>query len=284
MPNWCRNELTITGSHNAIQDFADRMSVHDGSKQIRFADLLPILPNEGWYMWCVNNWGTKWDLDEEQDTEVENTQITSNFQSAWSPPSHWLAHAAATFPLLKFALVYDESGCDFGGELEYEGGVMTSDVHGRSRDNMERELNSVSTLLRDDPYIFAEDLTAAGRLEGDIYSHHYTEEYYAAENDPDGSDDSVTIRIVLNGVDIGGEYELDLGETHEGTLGALSILLHEPRKRHETPALLMEYASEQPDEQSSLHKMMLMKAGGDPLRLQKFAHDAEDRLALYIFN
>lgn len=45
-----------------------------------------------WYDWCVNNWGTKWDIGSDNNelhglnpTIVDN-EATMSFDSAWSPP------------------------------------------------------------------------------------------------------------------------------------------------------------------------------------------------------
>jgi len=59
---------------------------------------LPVPKNEdgavfaGWYMWCVENWGTKWDIGSDNNevhglnpTIVDN-EASMTFDSAWSPP------------------------------------------------------------------------------------------------------------------------------------------------------------------------------------------------------
>jgi hypothetical protein len=45
-----------------------------------------------WYNWCINNWGTKWDIGSD-DGEVRglnptivDNEATMSFDSAWSPP------------------------------------------------------------------------------------------------------------------------------------------------------------------------------------------------------
>jgi len=45
-----------------------------------------------WYTWCINNWGTKWDIGSDNNevrglnpTIVDN-EATMSFDSAWSPP------------------------------------------------------------------------------------------------------------------------------------------------------------------------------------------------------
>jgi hypothetical protein len=41
-----------------------------------------------WYDFCVNRWGTKWDVDcqGQVDLHPEATVVTASFDSAWSPP------------------------------------------------------------------------------------------------------------------------------------------------------------------------------------------------------
>lgn len=47
------------------------------------------LPNGEWdYMFCVENWGTKWDAGSSsgEATKLDNNTVDLNFDSAWSPP------------------------------------------------------------------------------------------------------------------------------------------------------------------------------------------------------
>lgn len=40
-----------------------------------------------WYDYCVNEWGTKWDVGGDGMTcEIEDGRISTSFDSAWSPP------------------------------------------------------------------------------------------------------------------------------------------------------------------------------------------------------
>jgi hypothetical protein len=51
---------------------------------------------EGWYNFCVNNWGTKWDIGADMGTDREeyhglkatrvDNQVNCSFDSAWAPP------------------------------------------------------------------------------------------------------------------------------------------------------------------------------------------------------
>jgi hypothetical protein len=41
-----------------------------------------------WYDYCVNEWGTKWDVGGDGMTcEIENGRISTSFDSAWAPPT-----------------------------------------------------------------------------------------------------------------------------------------------------------------------------------------------------
>jgi hypothetical protein len=156
MPNWCNNyiELThsdpamITRAVNAIKrgellaEFVPvplclketvAGSFSDPEKQAALeASQQENLNNHNykdWYDFCVNEWGTKWDITE---TEPEHTEIslTASFETAWSPP----IAAMDKFLTLGFdvKLYYCEPGMQFAGIYEngnddfYEYGKMTS--------------------------------------------------------------------------------------------------------------------------------------------------------------
>jgi hypothetical protein len=70
-----------------------------------------------WYNWRINNWGTKWDVDIDNDIKEEN-EFQCYFDSAWSPPTNWLEKVASDFPKLHFILNYEESGCGFKGQFD----------------------------------------------------------------------------------------------------------------------------------------------------------------------
>ena len=70
-----------------------------------------------WYDYCVNEWGTKWDVGAEgYEVEIENGGLTMSFDSAWSPP----LEAYAKLEALGFEVraYYYESGMCFAGVYE----------------------------------------------------------------------------------------------------------------------------------------------------------------------
>jgi hypothetical protein len=85
------------------------------------ADLIAKYGVDNWYDWHCNNWGTKWDVDVQDngyDSSEDEEYINLSFDSAWSPPTEWLKKVAKDYPSLEFLLEYEEGGCAFKGTLE----------------------------------------------------------------------------------------------------------------------------------------------------------------------
>lgn len=70
-----------------------------------------------WYNWCIENWGTKWDV-EAMLVDEGSTYLSYTFSSAWSPPISFVEKASKLFPLLDFMLEFKEPGMGFAGEFE----------------------------------------------------------------------------------------------------------------------------------------------------------------------
>lgn len=116
MPNWCDNSVTFT--HEDPTQIQRLVAAYNEGKL--FNEFMP-LPEElrettsplqgedsesadrliekygfaNWYDWQVSNWGTKWDADNNGNTETVDaaaTEFTVSFQTAWSPPGAWYQH------------------------------------------------------------------------------------------------------------------------------------------------------------------------------------------------
>ena len=149
MPNWCDNQITITGP-NSVIDKIEKI-VNDESNNIEngLLQFFHPMPKElmetekssddkkmnkqpfvdgvnNWYDWRVNNWGTKWELCEfygvdrqylTEQSEGEST-ISFSFSSAWAPPigayEKFLENNSNCF----LRAYYYEGGCDFMGLWE----------------------------------------------------------------------------------------------------------------------------------------------------------------------
>ena len=134
MPNYCSNSLTIEGKHSHRQEFVDknRGFIHtDRKKEKEYKELsfhaqVPIpkkhttKKGDGWYHWCINKWGTKWDASEPCVDHNEHS-TSYGFETAWSPPSAWVQKVSRKFPHLKFKVTWAEEGGS-GGRFMFQGG------------------------------------------------------------------------------------------------------------------------------------------------------------------
>ena len=128
MPNWCNNNVEITGPADKIQALWDAAQVEDS----RLLNAMVPMPVElrdttkgsngdavNWYDWAVTNWGTKWDVDME-GLEIEaagdgTATISGYFDSAWAPPIAAYDQFLEANPDFTVTASYYECGCDFAG-------------------------------------------------------------------------------------------------------------------------------------------------------------------------
>ena len=144
MPNWCSNHITVRGTNQAeIQRLADAF------KRGEFCDAVIPIPEElrnpdtgsyggdnadekdrlrealtakygfsGWYDFCVNRWGTKWDFGDEHSIEVDEDGLgfSAPFESAWAPPVG--VAEALVEQGFEVTLYYYEPGMGFVGKWE----------------------------------------------------------------------------------------------------------------------------------------------------------------------
>lgn len=119
MPNWCACTLTLTGSNDALQQFKSSMEkINEHGKYVPFS-LNQTLPRPASHPdlieWSVENWGTKWDVDNpEVITTPSSIQIF--FNTAWSPPIEWLQNVISKFPGLNATLAFCEIGAGYYGQ------------------------------------------------------------------------------------------------------------------------------------------------------------------------
>ncbi len=94
MPNWCLNKLTVEHDDpSMVERFVN--AYNKGETCNEFIPQ-PEDIGDGWYDWCINNWGTKWDIGADIGTEKEEryglkatvvgNQASCSFDSAWAPP------------------------------------------------------------------------------------------------------------------------------------------------------------------------------------------------------
>ena len=148
MPNWCNNNISITGPNSVIDKIEKIVKEDDSHKENGLLNFFHPMPKElegttspsssakkpqpmvegfdNWYDWRVENWGTKWELCEfygvdrqyhSEQNEGEST-ITFGFDSAWSPPINAYEQFLRDNEDCSLKAWYYEGGCDFMGEWD----------------------------------------------------------------------------------------------------------------------------------------------------------------------
>lgn len=103
MPNWCNNTVEITHEDPAMIERV-RKAFNEGAllqefipipQELRDAtadftvneSLVEKYGYSNWYDFCVNEWGTKWDIGADgYEAQDGNGGLILTFDSAWSPP------------------------------------------------------------------------------------------------------------------------------------------------------------------------------------------------------
>jgi hypothetical protein len=164
MPNWCNNVLTLTHEDPAMilraKEALDRGEflqefipvpeqlkivagcVGDPVEQAKLeADTKRNVEELGygnWYDYCVGEWGTKWDVggDGQSDIHPDGRMLHTSFDSAWSPP------VAAYDKLVELGFgvnaMYYEGGMGYAGSYD-EHGDQEINIEGMSADEIEQE-------------------------------------------------------------------------------------------------------------------------------------------------
>jgi hypothetical protein len=153
MPNWCNNTVEINHKDPAkmyalveainegkfcnfakpvpedLHIVAGRVGSDEDPKQIDLEAQEKANKEKygyaNWYDFCVNEWGTKWDVDPydkvEYDDAHDKNGVTFGFDSAWAPPlavyealmdQGYSVRAYYYEPGMAFAGIHDENGDD----------------------------------------------------------------------------------------------------------------------------------------------------------------------------
>ncbi len=161
MPNWCNNFVSIRGPKESLQklkeaydnqEFCNAVipvpedlkivagSVGDPVEQAKLeADTrrnIEVYGYGNWYDFCVNRWGTKWDIggDGGADLDDDGECLTMSFDSAWSPPTG--IYEALTEQGYTVEAYYYESGMAFCGVYNSEYGDDCYDISNMSVDEI----------------------------------------------------------------------------------------------------------------------------------------------------
>ena len=152
MPNWCDNQITITGPNSVIDKIEKIVKeekdtdgllnfFHPMPKALEGTEAGPPAKTKkeklerarlqveygasNWYDWRTTNWSTKWEVNEFYGVDrqplndsLDESTISFAFSSAWAPPigayEMFLENNSNCF----IRAYYYEGGCDFMGLWE----------------------------------------------------------------------------------------------------------------------------------------------------------------------
>ena len=151
MPNWCNNSLSLSHTDPAMITKAAE-ALKAGNFLETFIPIPPELKGttapandtsvsvtyngnvySDWYQFCVNEWGSKWDVESYGGTNISDDGLTLNdgFDSAWAPPTE--AYRKLEELGFEVEALYYEPGCAFCGEYS-DGFDQYYEIPGNSDD------------------------------------------------------------------------------------------------------------------------------------------------------
>ena len=150
MPNWCDNRVTIssnTEDDSQFQELVAKFQVERPFNEIYPMPDFKTIPNKDgelpvaeeiknpngevitttynfpngknddrWYHWCIDNWGTKWDVNISEG-DIDEGYAEFEFQTAWAPASGIFDKIKDDYPNVDISWFYDEPGCELAGYL-----------------------------------------------------------------------------------------------------------------------------------------------------------------------
>ena len=125
MPNWCQNHLTVTRATPELRAWLEKEGFSfekmnpPRKPRKKSADAWPVLDS------LHNAWGTKCDLDENEQRQVASELLENGsafFDTAWSPPIQALEALSRKFPDSALQLHYCELGMFFAGTATFQDG------------------------------------------------------------------------------------------------------------------------------------------------------------------
>src|SRR3990167_965357 len=142
MPNWCSNDITVSGSREDLKEFEKWFNEEfykEGDLNYEAVTPYPIVYwikdniksdiyksdgyNSGGHDWCNNNWGTKWEGVGCSGLIVRKRSMIFSFDTAWSPSIPITNKLSQGFPNLKFTHKFYECCAGYKGKYTAKGGL-----------------------------------------------------------------------------------------------------------------------------------------------------------------
>jgi hypothetical protein len=126
MPNWCNNQIKITGDLDKMKMLVDKFKELETNNESIMGFLLgkedrpADYAEQGWYEYNCNKFGTKWDFkySDTNDINVSDSQISIDVMTPWAPPCEFLRSLCAMYSV-HARIHYDEPGMDLCGTEKF---------------------------------------------------------------------------------------------------------------------------------------------------------------------
>ena len=140
MPNWCSNNLSMSGPPDQVRAILDAVRPSDGAddEKLRLTKFMPQPVDEAGELidgvsWQYDTWGTKWG---DCDTLIISEEYTSNlgsgsltYNTAWGPASGLIKEISRLHPNVTMDIEYEEPGMNFLGVEQYLNGELVHEQH-----------------------------------------------------------------------------------------------------------------------------------------------------------
>jgi hypothetical protein len=129
MPNWCSNEITISGDVTKIVKALE--SIENKQENNLFKTLIDVPDVKDWYNNNLQYFGTKWDVSHEEcDPQEFDGGLLLTPNTAWSPPIEFCVNLAKKYGV-EVDMLYYEAGMDFCGKTYINSdGTYTEEDYG----------------------------------------------------------------------------------------------------------------------------------------------------------
>ena len=141
MPNWCSNVVEIHHDDKEKIDAIENEYNRIEKDPKIFNTIRPIPPEnatgEGWYWWCIENWGTKWEPGIHTFERINDNTLKIYMDTAWGPPValyNYMTEQGYTIDAF-----YNEEGMAFCGHYS-DGSDDYYEYNGLSADEMEHQI------------------------------------------------------------------------------------------------------------------------------------------------
>lgn len=138
MPNWCYNNVKVESyGHPSLSKDMKESLKEDKELFIQFVPQPKFDGDQDWYMWNIDNWGTKWDAQPRSIVWHDDDSVSFNLDTAWGPPIKF--YEALEELGYRVTAYYLEEGMAFVGKYQ-DGYDDYIEYGGMSADEMEDEL------------------------------------------------------------------------------------------------------------------------------------------------